>query len=185
MLKLRSSIIPTLSALAIAMAQAPVAHAEGVHVAVRVKSDPVHAMRWELGWGDVFAYDEARGFVRRISLADASFLGARGACRPGLDVSRTGAAIISSNAEPVLWRIDPDTFEVRRYDVTLNTDLDKDFGFSSVRWSPDERIVYAASAMMGTLWRIDLASKMATKIGSNPAIRGECGSGEQALAALR
>lgn len=185
MLKLHSSIILTVSALAIAMAQAPASQAEGVRVAVRIKSDPTHNMRWELGWGDVFAYDEARGFTRHISLADASFLGSRDACRPDLAVSRSGTVIISSNAEPVVWRIDPETFEVRRYDLTLDSDLDKDFGFSAVRWGADERIVYAASAMMGTLWRIDLASKKATKIGTNPAIRGECGSGERAVAALR
>jgi len=168
-----------------ALAQAS-ASQEGLHAVVRAKSDMAHGLRWDLGWGAVLAYEEASGrFIRRISLADASFSGARGACRPGLLLSRSGAVIVSSNIEPVLWRIDPATFEVRRYDIVPDSDRSKDFGFSALAWDANEKVLYAASAMMGTLWRIDLDAATATKISSSPRIRGECAPAEQALASMR
>ena len=168
-----------------ALAQASTSQ-EGLHAVVRAKSDTARGLRWELGWGAVFAYEEASGrFIRRISLADASFSGARGACRPGLLLSRSGAVIVSSNIEPVLWRIDPATFEVRRYDIVPDSDRSKDFGFSALAWDANEKVLYAASAMMGTLWRIDLDAATATKISWSPRIRGECAPAEQALASLR
>jgi hypothetical protein len=168
-----------------ALAQASTSQ-EGLHAVVRAKSDAARGLRWELGWGAVFAYEEASGrFIRRISLADASFSGARGACRPALLLSRSGAVIVSSNIEPVLWRIDPVTFEVRRYDIVPDSDRSKDFGFSALAWDANEKVLYAASAMMGTLWRIDLDAATATKISWSPRIRGECAPAEQALASLR
>lgn len=151
------------------------AQAEGLHAAVRVKMDPAHGRRWELGWGAAFAYDAASGhFIRRIPLTGASLSGARGTCRPDLLVSRSGAVIVSSNAEPVLWRIDPAGFEVRRYDIVPDSDRSKDFGFSALAWGADEKVLYAASATTGTLWRIDLGSATASKIALTSPIWEAC-----------
>ena len=93
--------------------------------------------------------------------------------------------IVSSNAEPVLWRIDPVTFEARRYDIVPDSDRSKDFGFSALAWDANETALYAASAMTGTLWRIDLDGATATKIASSPQIRGACTLAERALASLQ
>lgn len=158
------------------MAVVPAAQAEVLHEVVRVKADKPRARRWELGWGAAYAYDAANGhFIRRAPLAGASMSGATDTCRPDLIVSRSGAVIVSSNAEPVLWRIDPASFEVRRYDIVPDVDRDKDFGFSALAWSAGETTLYAASAIMGTLWRIDLESGRATKIALTTPIRGACG----------
>jgi hypothetical protein len=178
----RSWIVSVLSGLSIAGCTESLsattdvpAQAEGRHEVVRVKADVPHARRWELGWGAVFVYDAASGrLIRRIPLADASMSAARGTCRPDLAVSRSGAVIVSSNAQPVLWRIDPATFEVRRYDIVTNVDRDKDFGFSAVAWDADEATLYAASAIMGSLWRIDLDSGRATRVALTASIRGDC-----------
>jgi len=66
-----------------------------------------------------------------------------------------------------------------------DSDRSKDFGFSALAWDANEKVLYAASAMMGTLWRIDLDAATATKISSSPRIRGECAPAEQALASMR
>lgn len=157
------------------MGKAPAARAEGLHTALRVKMDSQRGRRWELGWGAAFAYDASSGqLIRRIPLADATLAGARIFCRPDLLVSRSGAVIVSSNVEPVLWRIDPDSFEVRRYAIVLDSDLALDFGFSALAWDADEKVLYAASAIAGTLWRIDLDSATAMKIALTSPIRGAC-----------
>ncbi|HET9469763.1 MAG TPA: hypothetical protein VFO24_01585, partial [Usitatibacter sp.] len=153
----------------------PAARAGVPHEVVRAKSDAPRARRWELGWGAAFAYDAASGrLIRRVRLADASMSGAPGTCRPDLVVSRSGAVLVSSNAEPVLWRIDPASFEVRRYDIVADVDRDKDFGFSALAWDAGEKTLYAASAIMGTLWRIDLESRSATRVALTVPVRGAC-----------
>ncbi len=184
MSKRHAWVADILSGLAIAactespgtMGEVPASQAEGLHAAaVRVRMDSPRARRWELGWGEVFVYDVASGrFIRRIPLTGASMSGARGTCRPDLVVSRSGAVIVSSNAQPVLWRIDPASFEVRRYDIAPDSDRSKDFGFSALAWDVDEKTLYAASAVMGTLWRIDLDAATASKIELTAPIRGAC-----------
>ena len=161
--------------------QVPPLQAEGPNAQLRVKMDPAHGRRWVLGWEAAVAYEDTSGrFIRRVPLTGASLSGARDTCRPDLLVSRSGAVIVSSNAEPVLWRIDPASFEVRRYDIALDSDASKDFGFSALAWDADESVLYAASAITGTLWRIDLGSAAARKIALTSPVWGAC-----ALAAFK
>jgi hypothetical protein len=159
-----------------ALAAASPAPSEALDAVVRVRTDPAHGRRWELAWGAVFVYDDAGDeLLRRIPLTGASLSDTPSTCRPDLLVSRSGEVIVSSNAQPTLWRIDADIAAVRRYDVALDSDGDKDFGFSALAWSSDEQVLYAASAIMGTLWRIDLDRAAATKIELTAPIRGVCG----------
>jgi hypothetical protein len=144
------------------------------HQALRVLADPARGRRWELGLGEVFVYDTASGaLIRRIRLPGASFTGARGACLPGMVLARDGALIVSSNANPALWRISPARFELERFELTLDSDQDKDFGFSTLAWGDDETL-QGTSAIMGSSWRIDLESATATKIAASPSLRGAC-----------
>lgn len=161
--------------------QAPVAEPvaareESTHQVLRVKEDLARGRRWELGWGAAYVYDVASGqLIRRIPLPGASFAAAREACLPDMMLSRSGALIVSSNAQPALWRISPARFEVERFDIAVDSDKDNDFGFSGLAWGADEKVVYAASAVMGTLWRIDLESAAASKIALSSRIPGACG----------
>ena len=158
------------------IAEPVAAYEESVHRALRVKADLAHGRRWELGWGAVYVYDVAsEQLVRRIPLPGASFAGAREACLPDILLSRSGALFVSSNAQPVLWRISPARFEVERYDIAVDSDKDNDFGFSGLAWGADEKVLYAVSAVMGTLWRIDLDSAAASKIALSSRIPGACG----------
>jgi hypothetical protein len=161
--------------------QAPVAEPvaareESTHQVLRVKEDLARGRRWDLGWGAVHVYDVASGrLIRSSPLPRASFSAARESCLPDMLLSRSGALIVSSNAEPALWRISPAHFEMERFDIAVDADQDKDFGFSGLAWGADEKIVHAASAVMGTLWRIDLESAAASKIALSSRIPGACG----------
>jgi hypothetical protein len=149
---------------------------ESAHQVLRVKDDLAQGRRWELGWGVVYVYDVASGqLIRRIPLPAASLAAAREACLPDMLLSRSGALIVSSNAQPALWRISPTHFEVERFDIAVDSHKDNDFGFSGLAWGADERVIYGASSVMGSLWRIDLQSAAASKIALSSRIRGACG----------
>ncbi len=143
---------------------------------LRVKSDLSRGRRWELDWGVASAYDTAsEQLIRRVRLPGASFSAARESCLPDMLLSRSGALIVSSNAQPSLWRVSPSRFEVERYDIELDSDNDKDFGFTGLAWGADENTLFAVSAATGTLWRLDLVSAKASKIELSTPIRGACG----------
>jgi hypothetical protein len=125
---------------------------------IAVREDLARGMRWELGWGSVTAYDIASGQrLRVIALTGANLSGARESCMPDMLLGRSGALIVSSNVQPVLWRISPSHFEVERLDIAVDSDAEKDFGFTSLRWGENERAIYAG-ASTGAVWRIDLVS---------------------------
>ena len=154
----------------------PAAVEKTIGPALRVKADLARGRRWELGWGTAYAYDTAsEELIRRVRLPGASLSGARETCLPDMLLSRSGALIVSSNAQPALWRISPARFEVERFDIEVDSDKDKDFGFTGLAWGADEKVLYAVSAVMGTLWRIDLASAKASKVELSATIRGACG----------
>ena len=142
--------------------------------ALRVQQDRTYGRRWELEWNAAVVYDAKSGaLIRRVPIA-ASQSGARGTCRPDLIVSRSGAVFVSSNSETTLFRIDPATFEVRRYEIAPNAEQQKDFGFSALAWDVDEKVLYARGSNTGTLWRIYLDSGIAAKVASAPRIGKAC-----------
>ena len=144
--------------------------------ALRVKEDRARGRRWELGWGAVSAHDVASGqLVRRVPLPRASFAGTGLTCRPDMVMNRFGGLVVSSDAQPTLWRVSPSHFEVERFDIVVDSDQEKDFGFSGLAWSADEKVLYAASATTGTLWRVDLDSATARKVELSSPILGACG----------
>lgn len=133
--------------------------------AVRERVDLARGRRWVLEWDGLAVYDVATArLVRRVILPGAVFAGARGVQPPDLVLSRSGAAIVSSNAMPRLWRVSPERFEVEVYDLALASDADKDFGFTSLAWGVGERTLLAFDAVGDTPWRIDLRSATAEKL---------------------
>jgi outer membrane protein assembly factor BamB len=154
----------------------PASVEETLRPALRVKADLARGRRWELGWGVVHAYDTAsEQLIRSVRLPGANLSGAPETCLPDMLLSRSGALIVSSNAQPMLWRISPSHFEVERFDIEVDSDKEKDFGFSGLSWGADEKVLYAVSAVTGTLWRIDLDSAKASKVELSTPVRGACG----------
>ena len=133
--------------------------------AVRARIDLARGRRWVLDWEGLAVYDVGTGkLLRRVILPGAVFVGARGICAPDLVLSRSGAAIISSNATARLWRVSPERFEVEVYDLELGSDQGRDVGFSSLAWGIGERALLAADAATGAGWRIDLATASAQRV---------------------
>jgi len=126
--------------------------------------DIARGRSYVLEGGTVRVSSDAAGILRRIDLPDAVFAHLPYACPPAMIVDRSGAVIISSNVLPVLWRIEPEGFTVRRYELLLDLEKDLDVGFSGLAAAHDDGIVFAHAGALGSLWRIELPSGKATEI---------------------
>jgi hypothetical protein len=139
--------------------------------AVRVRIDLARGRRWVLDWEGLAVHDVATGaLIRRVILPGAIFVTARGVAPPDLVLSRSGAALVSSNTVSRLWRVSPERFEVEVYDLALGSDQDKDFGFTSLAWGVGERALLASDSITGSPWRIDLRSASAQKVPADLAV---------------
>lgn len=139
-----------------------------------VRADTKGNRRWVLNADSLSVYDNvSRRRLRRIELPGWILAGPLHACAPDMVLDSTGAAIVSSNVVPVVWRIDPQRFEVTRIALKLSADSDKDIGFTALSFAGDGTLV-AAGATVGAVWRIDLQSAQATKVASYPPATGIC-----------
>ena len=129
---------------------------------------------WVLDPESLTLYDNLNGRrLRRLALTEAFLVGDDHACPPDLAVDAAGTVFVSSNVLPVLWKVDPQRFEVTRIELATNADTDKDFGFSGLSFAGDD-VLIAASSTFASLWRIDFRRASATKIASYPATTRAC-----------
>ena len=141
---------------------------------LRIRADEEHNRLWLLDGNAVSLYHNRSGkLVQRIVLPHWTFVGKRFACPPDLTVDTAGAVFVTSNVLPVLWRIDPERFEVTLLELKLDADQDKDVGFTGLAFAADGTLL-AASAVHGSLWRIDVGASTAEKLASSTPIRGVC-----------
>lgn len=139
-----------------------------------VRVDTQANRRWVLNEEALAVYDHVnRRRLRRVTLPDWPLAGPQHACAPDMVLDASGAAIVSSNVVPVLWRVDPQRFEVTRIEIALDSDQDKDIGFTGMSLVGDGMLI-AAGTTVGSLWRIDLRSARASKVASYPAAAGIC-----------
>lgn len=139
-----------------------------------VRVDTAHNRRWVLREDALTVYDALnRRRLRRIVLPDWVLAGPPYGCPPDLVLDAKGAAFVSSNVQPVLWRVDPQGFRPTRMDIALDADTDKDVGFTGFSLASDGALI-ATGATFPSLWRIDLASGRATKLASFPAAPAAC-----------
>jgi hypothetical protein len=131
------------------------------------------ARSWFIEDGNLFL--EQTGKPRRAveipgwHLADELF-----ACAPGLAVGPRGEVVVTSNIEPVLWKIDPQSLAVSVHYLQLDADNDKDVGFSGLVYSERKGAYFAISGLHGSLWRIDPLLRRAQKVGLSEPLRGAC-----------
>lgn len=102
-------------------------------------------------------------------------------CPPALALGPDGEAVITSNAAPILWRVDPETLAVTVREVKLDTDHGRDIGFAAIVYSHDQAAFMAYSEQR-SVWKIDRelahATKMATAdLNRRSAQRARPGSG--------
>ena len=97
------------------------------------------------------------------------------ACSPDVAIDAQGAAVVSSNVVPVLWRVEPAKGQVTRHELALDADSEKDVGFSGLAYVPEQGVFFAVSATYGSLWRIDTLLRRAQKIPVSTPLRDACG----------
>ena len=139
-----------------------------------VRADAERNRLWVLDPEALTLYDNINGRrLRRLALPEPFLAGEEHACPPDIALDAAGTVFVSSNVLPVLWRIDPQKFEITRVELALNTDTDKDFGFTGLSFAGDD-ILIAAASTFASLWRIDMRTASATKIASYPAATRAC-----------
>lgn len=139
----------------------------------RIRRDAARDRIWLLGLDNVRVYDgQSKRLIRNIALPSWSV--ARFACDPDMVLDGSGSAIVSSNAEPRLWRIDADSFEVREHPITLQGRERWDVGFAALAVGMDGTVL-ALTSVSKSLWRIDLGKGSASMATPVAALVNVCG----------
>jgi len=145
----------------------------GADITYRV--DPERNRVWLLTDEGVSVHDVSRPERVAVSLPHWVWVGAAYACPPDLALGPQGEAVITSNVLPTVWRIDPDSFAVTVHPLELDTDKDKDVGFSGLVYSSEHGAFIATSQTQGSLWKIDPLLTRAQKIPLSAPIPEACG----------
>jgi hypothetical protein len=149
-------------------------HEEGLPI-LRFQKDPARDRGWLLTRSGVFVFDfRSRQTTAHVGLPQWVWAGEAFSCPPDLALGPKGEALVSSNVEPTLWRIDPVTLVVTRHPLVLDAHGTKDVGFTGIAFSKTQNAFYAASPF-GELWRIDPLLRRAQQIELSAPIPGGCG----------
>jgi len=140
---------------------------------LRVIQDASRNRTWVLEQDAVYLHEG--GEKKRFDLPGWIYAGESYACRPDMVIDPQGAAIVSSNVMPVLWRADPRQATATKHEPVLDADTDKDVGFTGLVYAPDQGVFFAVSATYGTLWRIDPLLRRAQHISMSSPLRNACG----------
>ena len=120
-----------------------------------VRADAERNRLWVLEPEALSLHDNINGRrLRRLPLPDPFFVGEDQACAPDIAWDAAGTVFVSSNVLPVLWRIDPQGFEITRIELELGADGDKDVGFTGLSFAEGD-VLIAAGTTYASLWRID------------------------------
>ena len=149
-------------------------HEEGQPV-LRYQKDAAKHRGWILTPTGVVVVDlKLRQTTALVQLPEWTWAGETFSCPPDLAVGPNGEALVSSNVVPTLWRIDPVTLAVTRHEPVLDSDTDKDVGFTGLTYSAQQGAFFAVSHF-GALWRIDPLFRRAQKIPLSASIGKACG----------
>lgn len=153
----------------------------GSQPVLRHRKDAERGRLWILTAGGVEAYDiDSRAKVAQSAIpgwvwADEPY----GCASPELVLGPKGEALISSNVLPRLWRVDPVNFAVSEHELTVDTDVDKEIGFSAMTYSAQQGVYFAVSNFHGSLWRIDPLLRRAQSIPLSSPVPNVCASALQ------
>jgi len=140
---------------------------------LRIRRDTARDRIWLLGLEDVRVYDaEGKRLIKKIALPGWSV--ARFACDPDMVLDGSGAAIVSSNVQARLWRIDADSLEVSDHTIRLQDRENWDVGFGALAIAADGTLL-ALTSVSESLWRIDLRKGSASMVAPVGALLNVCG----------
>jgi hypothetical protein len=139
-----------------------VADGANLRDAFRIRRDETRGRIWLLGVDDVRVYDSANGrLIRTLLLPNWSV--ARFSCDPDMVLDGEGSAIISSNAQSRLWRVNASSLEVSEHEIRLQGREQWDAGFGALAYAADGSLL-ALMSFGGSLWNIDLDSGTARMV---------------------
>jgi len=128
------------------------------HAAVKIRhqADETRGRIWVLTPSGVVIVDATTSRpIRHVPLPGWVWAGEPYGCLPDLALGPKGEAVVSSDVVPILWRVDPETFEVSEHALALNSDAEKDIGFSELEYSREQNAYFGVSSFYGSVWRID------------------------------
>ena len=176
-----SALLVALLALAACDVEAPLPEArpagtlvEAEPPSMRQKVDPARNRTWLLTEAGLFVHDAATSSKTEVVLPGWQWMRPQFACLPDVALGPRGEALVTSNVEATLWKIDPDSLTVSVHPLALDSDLDKDVGFTALMYSEEHREFFAASGLQGSLWRIDPLFRRAQKIPLSGPIANVC-----------
>ena len=151
---------------------------------LRTREDVLHNRLWVLTLDEVRVYNTAptgKKLIRKIALPNWSVVGFRNVCMPDMALDRAGSAVISSNGQARLLRIDADRLELKDFAISFNEKEGRDIGFGALAFAGDGTLL-ARTTPGGILWKIDIAKANATMTGVNKKLPAdECAITTQLL----
>lgn len=84
-------------------------------------------------------------------------------CMPALALGPKGEAVVTSDVLPTLWVVDPQARAVSVHPLQLDTDTEKDIGFSRLTYSSRQGAWFAVNPALGSYWKIDRNFRTARK----------------------
>ena len=143
-----------------------------VRDALRVKTDTARSRLWVLGLDNVRVYDTVKKrLIRQIALPNWSTV--HFVCPPDMALDPSGSALVSSNAQPRLARIDASSFELTEYEIRLHERERWDTGFGALVFGKDGAL-FAVTSSASSLWKVDLGRASARMVKLNTPLLNAC-----------
>lgn len=154
-------------------------HADGRLRALRLRVDRPRQRLWVLDVDGVYVYAlPAKRLLERIDLPET--VPSKEECLPDMAVDPTsGAVYVSDVRQPIIHMITENAAEkalqIRAIHIRFEGGIAHGSGFSALVLAESPLGLIAGSAATGKLWRVDVATGVATAITLRYAIKGICG----------
>jgi hypothetical protein len=141
--------------------------------ALRIRADAERHRLWVLTLEYVYVYDtKTRKLIRRIRLPNWSV--ANFMCPPDMALNQGGTAFVSNNVQPRLVQISPVNFQKKELQLRIISKKGEwEIGFGALAFGSDGTL-FALTALAGSLFKIDLASRNAKEIVLSQPLAGAC-----------
>ena len=110
---------------------------------VRYQVDAAHGRIWWLTREGVFLRDARTPQRIAVPIPGWQWAGEPYGCLPALALGPNGEALVTSDVESTVWKIDPETLAVSMHVLAPDADLDKDVGYTALTYSSEHGAFFA------------------------------------------